>query len=74
MTALAAAFDELGTAIADDLALVAKLPPRRRCDSCGWISCAGDCEAAAPDAQPGAADDDQRRADARFDKDYGGAW
>lgn len=31
--------------------------------------------AAVLDAQPGAADDDQRRADVRFEKDYGGdAW
>lgn len=31
--------------------------------------------AAVFDAQPGAADDDQRRADVRFDRDYdGGAW
>lgn len=58
MTALAAAFHGVSVAIQLD---AARRVMRREI-------------AAVLDAQPGAADDDQRRADARFDKEYGGAW
>lgn len=40
----------------------------------GYLRVALEYSAPAVDAQPGAADDDQRRADRRYDRDYGGDW
>lgn len=80
MTALAAILAEVGQAIAEDHALVAKLR-RRPCDSCGIdrcparASCAPVARAIAREAGDDRADDVERRHDRRLDREFeGGTW